>query len=184
MPREVVVGASTLARAGCLALTFLGCGGDPEPEGAHPPAGPSLPVCENRHGSIADGQIETVGSVDVTHRFRLASDICWHYVEAGAGDTVVFVHGFPESWWSWHRQLETLAADFHVVAIDMKAYGQTDKPDGDYHVVRVAEETFGLVGGWWSILPTPRSSSSSRIRRLRATSWRTRKAWWPLPTAG
>ena len=107
---------------------------------------PALPVCENLYSDLQDGDVEAVGNVEVTHRFRLASDICWHYVEAGHGPTLAFVHGFPESWWSWHRQIEALASDFHVIAIDMKAYGQTSKPQSDYRAVQVAEETFSLLG--------------------------------------
>jgi hypothetical protein len=33
-----------------------------------------------------------------------------HYVEAGEGPLVVLLHGFPEFWYGWRRQIEPLAA--------------------------------------------------------------------------
>jgi epoxide hydrolase 4 len=54
-----------------------------------------------------------------------------HYVEAGEGPLVVLLHGFPEFWYSWRRQLQPLAAaGFHVVAPDMRGYNLSDRPQG------------------------------------------------------
>lgn len=71
--------------------------------------------------------------------------LTWHYVEAGEGEPIVFLHGLPESWYSWHYQIESLSADYHVIAIDLKGYGQSDKSDGDYHPGTVAEEILILL---------------------------------------
>jgi pimeloyl-ACP methyl ester carboxylesterase len=54
-----------------------------------------------------------------------------HYVEVGEGPLLVLLHGFPEFWYSWRRQLLPLAAaGFHVVAPDMRGYNLSDKPSG------------------------------------------------------
>ena len=54
-----------------------------------------------------------------------------HYVEAGSGPLVVLLHGFPEFWYSWRRQIPALAeAGFHAVAPDMRGYNLSDKPSG------------------------------------------------------
>jgi pimeloyl-ACP methyl ester carboxylesterase len=46
------------------------------------------------------------------------------------GQLVLFVHGFPESWYSWRHQLEALgAAGYRCAAPDVRGYGETDKPD-------------------------------------------------------
>ena len=43
---------------------------------------------------------------------------------AGQGPLVLFVHGFPESWYSWRHQLEAVsAAGFTAAAIDVRGYG-------------------------------------------------------------
>jgi pimeloyl-ACP methyl ester carboxylesterase len=54
-----------------------------------------------------------------------------HYVEAGEGPLVVLLHGFPEFWYGWRRQIEPLAAaGFRVVAPDTRGYNLSSKPDG------------------------------------------------------
>ena len=85
------------------------------------------------------------GSPGLTSRFIEIDGLTWHYVEAGEGESIVFIHGLPESWYSWHYQLEELAADHRVIAIDLKGYGQSDKADGDYSVPNVAEEVVALL---------------------------------------
>ncbi|MEM7360473.1 MAG: alpha/beta hydrolase [Pseudomonadota bacterium] len=51
-----------------------------------------------------------------------------HYVEAGQGETVVFLHGFPSFWYSLIRQMDDLKLDHHVVAIDGLGAGRSDAP--------------------------------------------------------
>ncbi|QNS08240.1 alpha/beta fold hydrolase [Streptomyces xanthii] len=52
-----------------------------------------------------------------------------HLAEQGTGPLVLLVHGFPESWYSWRRQLPALAAaGFRAVAIDVRGYGRSSKP--------------------------------------------------------
>lgn len=59
-----------------------------------------------------------------------ANGISIHTVSAGAGPLVVLCHGFPESWYSWRHQLPAIAAaGYRAVALDMRGYGQTSKPD-------------------------------------------------------
>jgi epoxide hydrolase 4 len=54
-----------------------------------------------------------------------------HYVEAGEGPLVVLLHGFPEFWYGWRRQIRPLAAaGFRVVAPDMRGYNLSSKPGG------------------------------------------------------
>lgn len=51
-----------------------------------------------------------------------------HYVEAGKGETVVFLHGFPSFWYSLSRQIDALKGDYHVVAVDGLGAGKSDAP--------------------------------------------------------
>jgi pimeloyl-ACP methyl ester carboxylesterase len=54
-----------------------------------------------------------------------------HVVEAGPADgpLVILLHGFPEFWWAWRRQITPLAQrGFHVAAPDMRGYGLSDAP--------------------------------------------------------
>jgi pimeloyl-ACP methyl ester carboxylesterase len=84
------------------------------------------------------------GEPDVEHRFAGAAGVEWHYVQAGAGEAVVFLHGLPESWFSWHYQIADVSQEYRVVAVDLKGYGQSDKRDGDYTAQGVANELIAL----------------------------------------
>lgn len=53
-----------------------------------------------------------------------------HCVTAGSRDKplMLFIHGFPELWYSWRHQLAEFQGDHHVAAFDMRGYGDSDKP--------------------------------------------------------
>jgi pimeloyl-ACP methyl ester carboxylesterase len=90
-------------------------------------------------------ETEVIGGVEFRHHFTEAGGLRWHWVDAGAGPPIVFVHGLPESWYSWHFQMIDLAAERRVIAVDLKGYGQTDKPATGYSVAQVATELAALV---------------------------------------
>ena len=83
------------------------------------------------------------------HHFATANGICMHYVREGSGPTVVLLHGWPEFWWTWHRNIPDLAARFDVVAPDLRGFGQSDKPPGDalsaYTVAHHTEDLASLT---------------------------------------
>ncbi|MBY0230628.1 MAG: alpha/beta hydrolase [Gemmataceae bacterium] len=54
-----------------------------------------------------------------------------HRLEAGGGEPVVLLHGFPESSYSWRHQVPALAAaGFRVLAPDLRGYGRSPRPPG------------------------------------------------------
>ena len=65
-----------------------------------------------------------------------AGGVSLHLVTAGQGASpdgaapMLFLHGFPEFWYAWHRQLEFFGAERVSAALDMRGYGQSDKPPG------------------------------------------------------
>jgi len=85
------------------------------------------------------------GFPQLTSHLVEVQGLTWHYVEGGKGEPVVFLHGLPESWYSWHYQLEDLVTDYRVIAVDLKGYGQSDTRDGDYTASNVAEEVLALL---------------------------------------
>ncbi|CAG2160482.1 unnamed protein product [Oppiella nova] len=68
-----------------------------------------------------------------------------HYVSKGDENKqlMLFIHGFPEFWYSWRHQMKEFAKDYHVIAVDNRGYGDTDKPTGaqNYTVDRLVEDT-------------------------------------------
>jgi len=60
-------------------------------------------------------------------------DVRLHAVAAGPkdGPVVVLLHGFPEFWYGWRKQIEPLAAaGFHVIVPDQRGYNLSSKPSG------------------------------------------------------
>ena len=60
-------------------------------------------------------------------------DVCLHAVAAGPrdGQVVILLHGFPEFWYGWNRQIEPLAAaGFRVIVPDQRGYNLSGKPSG------------------------------------------------------
>jgi len=76
--------------------------------------------------------------------------ITLHAAEAGpeTGPLVILLHGFPEFWFCWHRQIGPLAeAGFRVLAPDMRGYNLSDKPKGveAYDLDELAKDVIGLA---------------------------------------
>ena len=88
-----------------------------------------------------------------THDTVETNGVTLHAVTAGPedGDLVVLLHGFPEFWYAWHRQIPALAdAGYHVVAPDMRGYNCSEKPEGvaAYHIDELVADVAGLVGAF------------------------------------
>jgi pimeloyl-ACP methyl ester carboxylesterase len=66
----------------------------------------------------------------VKHGYADSNGVKIHYATAGSGPLVVMIHGFPDYWYTWRRQMEGLADKFQVVAIDQRGYNLSDKPKG------------------------------------------------------
>jgi pimeloyl-ACP methyl ester carboxylesterase len=80
------------------------------------------------------------------HRSVSANGTRFHVAESGDGPLVLLLHGFPEFWWTWRQQLETLSqAGYRVVAPDLRGYGGSDKPPRGYDLVTAASDAAGLV---------------------------------------
>jgi epoxide hydrolase 4 len=81
------------------------------------------------------------------HELVEANGLRFHCVTAGEGPLVVLLHGFPQFWYAWRRQIPALAAQFKVVAPDLRGYGDTDKPPrvADYRTGVLAADVAALV---------------------------------------
>jgi epoxide hydrolase 4 len=115
---------------------------------------------------------------------RMVNGVSLHVVEAGPedGPLVVLLHGFPEFWWGWRKQITPLAAQgYHVVAPDMRGYNTSDAPEGvesyrletlSADVLALADsfgaERFHLVGHDWGgvIAWDIAASHPGRLERL------------------
>ncbi len=55
-----------------------------------------------------------------------------HYQEKGEGEPLVLIHGYTASTFAWKDVFEPLARQFRVIAVDLKGFGFSSKPEGDY----------------------------------------------------
>ena len=86
--------------------------------------------------------------MDLTHHRIAVNGVELHYVEAGGGPLVVLLHGFPEFWYSWRKQIPALVdAGFRVVAPDLRGYNESSKPPNvdDYRLTLVAGDIGALI---------------------------------------
>ena len=86
----------------------------------------------------------------LNHQYIKTNGITLHVVEAGPtdGPLVILLHGFPEAWYGWRYQIETLAAaGGHVLAPDQRGYNLSDKPKGvkSYRLNTLARDILGLI---------------------------------------
>ncbi len=66
----------------------------------------------------------------VSHGFADSNGVKIHYASIGKGPLIVFIHGFPDFWYTWRAQMEALSDKFQCVAIDQRGYNLSDKPKG------------------------------------------------------
>ncbi|HRQ36525.1 MAG TPA: alpha/beta hydrolase [Chloroflexota bacterium] len=118
------------------------------------------------------------------HHFIQTNGMTLHVVMAGPADgpPIILLHGFPECWFGWHKQIPALAAQgFRVIVPDQRGYNLSDKPRSvaAYHLDELAKDVVGLmdalgyqdvylaghdwgaVVGWWLALYFPQ-----RLRKL------------------
>lgn len=77
--------------------------------------------------------------------YRSAAGARVRYVDRGKGPVVVMLHGFASSLETWDRVLPELTRTHRVIALDLKGFGWTDRPPGDYSPRAQANLVFDLM---------------------------------------
>ncbi|KAI4349937.1 hypothetical protein L6164_010478 [Bauhinia variegata] len=86
----------------------------------------------------------------IQHRIVEVNGIKMHVAEKGEGPVVLFLHGFPELWYSWRHQIVALSSlGFRAVAPDLRGYGDSEAPDS----IR-SYTCFHLVGDLVALIDT------------------------------
>ena len=104
--------------------------------------------------------------------FVSVNGIKLHVVEAGPsdGELVVLLHGFPEFWYSWRRQIDVLAAaGYRVLAPDQRGYNTSDKPQAvsAYSIDTLADDVAELI-----------KSTGRTQANVVGHDWGAAVAWW------
>ncbi|XP_074650972.1 epoxide hydrolase 1-like [Tubulanus polymorphus] len=86
-----------------------------------------------------------------SHKYLKLNEVKIHYVEAGDAEKplMLFVHGFPEFWYSWRYQLRKFKENYRVVALDQRGYGESDKPNDidSYNIRKLTGDLKELIEG-------------------------------------
>jgi hypothetical protein len=56
----------------------------------------------------------------IRHDYASVNGVRLHYAHAGSGPLILFLHGFPEFWYCWKKQLEDFGRDHLAVAQQIK----------------------------------------------------------------
>lgn len=99
-----------------------------------------------------------------------------HVVQAGPidGPLVILLHGFPEFWYGWRKQIDYLAAQgYRVWTPDQRGYNISDKPDGiaAYNLNQLAADVVGLI-----------DAAGRETALLVGHDWGAAVAWWTACT--
>lgn len=101
-------------------------------------------------------------NLDIVHEHAAVNGVRLHYARTGEGPLMLFLHGFPQSWYMYRHQLAEFGRDHLAVALDQRGYNLSGKPEGvhNYGVRPAVEdaralaehlgyERFVLVGHDW-----------------------------------
>jgi pimeloyl-ACP methyl ester carboxylesterase len=80
-------------------------------------------------------------------QFADVNGVRLHYVSVGQGKLILFVHGFPEFWGEWENQLGEFGQDYQAVALDMRGYNLSSKPEDveAYHAGHLVDDLRALA---------------------------------------
>ena len=83
----------------------------------------------------------------VEHRHVDAGGVRLHVAEAGEGEPVVMLHGWPEHWWSWRHLIPPLAERYRVLCPDLRGFGWSEAPVRGYEKEQLALDVATLLDG-------------------------------------
>ncbi len=99
----------------------------------------------------------------VTHHWVDLGGLQRHYAQAGHGEPVVLLHGWPQHWWSWRLVIGPLSQRYRVICPDQRGMGWTDGTIRGYSWHQMALDLvelldaigiddFRLVGHDWGLV--------------------------------
>jgi pimeloyl-ACP methyl ester carboxylesterase len=90
---------------------------------------------------------EPPGLAGVEHTYVAAGAVRMHAALAGPPDApvVLLVHGWPQNWLAWREVLAPLAADFRVIALDLRGHGWSQAPREGYDKEQLATDVIAAL---------------------------------------
>lgn len=83
--------------------------------------------------------------LNLRHDWADLGDVRLHYVSGGQGPAIVFLHGWPQTWYMWRDVLPGLMQNFRVIAVDLRGLGESSRPASGYDTKTVAQDVWRLM---------------------------------------
>lgn len=77
---------------------------------------------------LAPGLVVAQTPAAKSNFFQTSDGTRIHYLEAGSGRAIVFIPGWTMPAWIWQKQIDGLSGKYHVIAVDPRSQGESDKP--------------------------------------------------------
>lgn len=81
----------------------------------------------------------------VRHQFVDVPGLRMHVAEAGGGEPVLLLHGFPQHWWEWRDLILPLGERYRIICPDLRGSGWTDAPNDGYTRNRLRDDVVALL---------------------------------------
>jgi pimeloyl-ACP methyl ester carboxylesterase len=78
-------------------------------------------------------------------QFAQVNGIRLHYIKMGGGPLLILLHGWPQTWYEWHKVMPALATKFTVVAPDLRGLGLSEKTQTGYDKHTLANDIAALI---------------------------------------
>jgi pimeloyl-ACP methyl ester carboxylesterase len=82
---------------------------------------------------------------EVTHRFVSVRGARLHVAEAGDGEPVMLLHGFPQHWYAWRHVIPLLSRDYRLICPDWRGFGWSQAPPRGYDTASRAADVLALM---------------------------------------
>lgn len=106
---------------------------------------------------------------DLQSRFADSNGVRLHYIVAGTGELLVLLHGIPDFCNGWRRQIEALGSRYCVVAMDLRGFNRSDKPD--------RTDAYKMAELVTDVLTVVRAFDSEHVALI-GHDWGAILAWW------
>jgi len=81
----------------------------------------------------------------VRHTYHRAGEVRLHLAEAGEGEPLVLLHGFPQHWYVWRSLIEPLAREYRVLCPDLRGFGWSEAPRRGYDRETLMRDVLALL---------------------------------------
>jgi pimeloyl-ACP methyl ester carboxylesterase len=81
----------------------------------------------------------------VRHRFVSVNGVRFHVAEAGHGEPLLMLHGWPQHWYEWRYLIGALQEDYHIICPDLRGFGWSDAPESGYEKEQLVDDVIGIM---------------------------------------